>query len=320
MIEGMVESQIVSSYDELTFELQGLNTAFSTFSANPSAQNKEELKQAWLNAYTSWQGAALWTFGPSETNGLITAMNIYPTDTVQIEANITGSYDLNSISQIDAQGFPALEYLLFGNVDLSDSSAQAYFSAVLQRMETKVSATKSSWETYAADFAGMTGTDQGSALGILFNYTLLPYIEVHQREAKFGIPGGQRTGTPQPTKVEGYYSRTTSKVLALTAFNAYRAAWMGSSNDTEGRPTLLDYLAYMDNRNSTDLAGKLQTQLDDIQLAIEGLDDDFYQIAQSNPQTLNDVWAKYQIMVFTIKTEVSSSLNVTISYVDSDGD
>lgn len=93
-----------------------------------------------------------------------------------------------------------------------------------------------------------------------------------------------------------------------------------SQVDHSAGSSLMDYLSYMDDRNSTQLNSKLQGQLDEIQLAIDGLDNDFYLIAQSNPQLLNDVWAQYQMMVFTIKTEVSSSLNVTISYVDSDGD
>lgn len=321
VIENMVDNLILPSYDDFIVELNALESAFNQFDGNTSIENLSDLRNAWMEAYLAWQDAAMWTFGPAESQGLITAMNIYPTDTAQILSNISGTYDLGSIAQIDAQGFPALDYLLNSEVDMSDAAVRDYFSAIVTRMRDKTLNTRNQWTSYREDFISMTGTDQGSALGILFNYTILPYLEVHQREAKFGIPGGQRTGSAQPSKVEAPFIRNQSQALASRAFAAYRRAWMGMSQvDHSAGSSLMDYLSYMDDRNSTQLNSKLQGQLDEIQLAIDGLDNDFYLIAQSNPQLLNDVWAQYQMMVFTIKTEVSSSLNVTISYVDSDGD
>lgn len=321
VIENSVDNLIMPSYGDLIDEMWALESAFTAYKNGTTESNKDALKTAWLNAYLSWQDAALWNFGPAESQGLMTAMNIYPTDTAQIASNISGTYDLNSIAQIDAQGFPALEYMLFGNFDLSQTDALLYFEAVVTRMKDKAIYTANQWGSFRNEFVNSTGTDQGSALGQLFNSTFLPYLEVHQREAKFGIPGGQRTGQPDPTKVECRYARIYSKQLALRAFQAYKRAWLGMSHtDHNAGPSVMDYVAYMDNRNGTSLETKLQDHLDGIELAIDGLDNDFYVIAQSNPQLLNDVWAQYQLMVFTIKTEISSALNVTISYVDSDGD
>lgn len=323
VIERLADDLILPSYNDFRTSVGDLKSAFDSYRTSPGTPELEALKSAWIEAYLSWQEAALWNFGPAEQTGLLAAMNIYPLDTAQVRLNLSGSYDLNSISQFDAQGFPALEYLLYSNnINRSDASVSQYFADVLDRMIAKTDQTISLWEqSYYAEFTTADGTDRGSALGELFNTTFLPYLEVHQREAKFGIPGGQRTGQPAPSKVEGYFSRNFSGQLALRAFEAYRRAWLGSGHiNHDAGPSVIDYVEYMDNRNGTGLSDKLQGQLSDIQLAIEGLDGDFHNIAQSNPQYLNDVWAKYQTMVFTIKTEVSSSLNVTISYVDSDGD
>ncbi|NVK27666.1 MAG: imelysin family protein [Flavobacteriia bacterium] len=322
VIKNIADNLILPSYSDLNAELNAMQDALDTYVASSTESNKNALQAAWLDAYLSWQDAALWNFGPAEDAGLISAMNIYPSDTNQILANLQGTYDLNSISQFDAQGFPGLEYILYSpSIDWTNPSVSTYFQDVLSRMKAKTEVTITGWNSYRDEFVNSQGTDRGSALGILFNQTFLPYLEVHNREAKFGIPGGQRTGTPAPEKVEGLHSRVNSKTLALRAFEAYRRAWTGMSHvDHTTGPAVLDYVSYMDQRNGTQLAGKLQGELDDIQLAIEELDDDFYSIAQSNPQQLNDVWATYQVMVFTIKTEISSSLNVTISYVDSDGD
>lgn len=321
VVENMTQNLILPSIADFNAELNELNLAWTQYTSGSGDINS--VKTQFTEAYQVWQEAALWNFGPAETEGLLAAMNIYPLDTVQVESNLQGSFDLGSISNFAAQGFPAIEYFLYtSHHSLQDAKVQSYISAILNRMATKLSATQNAWNNgYEQSFTNAEGTDRGSALGLLFNYTLLPYLEVHNREAKFGIPGGQRTGTAAPEKVEGLYARQYSKDLALSAFMAYKRAWHGQSHVSHhADASLLEYVQYMDDRNGTSLADKVQTQLNDVQLAIEGLDDDFYSIAQNNPQQLNNVWAKYQMLVFTVKTEVSSALNVTISYVDSDGD
>ncbi len=323
VVENMTNNLILPSYSDLNTEMREFVGAWNTYKTSGSSQDLENLRSEFEDAYIAWQEAALWSFGPAEDEGLLTVMNIYPVDTQQVEINLQGSFDLNSISNFDAQGFPALEYLLYrDHNDLSDANTASYFDAVLNRMMSKTTAVENAWNNgYSETFINAEGTDRGSAMGLLFNYTLLPYMEVHQREAKFGIPGGQRTGTAAPSKVEARFARTLSKELAFSAFQSYRRAWLGLGHiDHNAGPSLIDYVKFIDDRNGTSLSGKVQSQLDDIQLAIEGLDDDFYSIAQNDPQQLNNVWTKYQMLVFTVKTEVSSALNVTISYVDSDGD
>lgn len=321
LIENTVDNLLIPSYGDLIDNLLALETAFDNYTIGTTESNKTTLKEAWLEAYLSWQDAALWNFGPAESQGIMSAMNIYPTNPTKIQANIQGTYDLNSISQADAQGFPALEYMLYGGVDLTQTDIQQYFDAVITQMKDKAINTANQWASYRASFVTSTGTDQGSALGQMFNTTFLPYVEVHQREAKFGIPGGQRTGQPVPENVEGKYVRTHSKDLALRALSAYRRAWLGMAHvNHDMGPSVMDYVIYTDSRNNTHLADKLQNQLDTLEASIDLLNNDFYAIAQNNPQALNDIWAKYQNMIFSIKTEISSALNVTISYVDSDGD
>lgn len=322
VVTQVVDEMILPSYTDLSAALTDFKSDYDAYLASGSSSAFEELKESWLDSYLAWQDAAMWNFGPAEDNGLLSAMNIYPTDTAQILQNIEGTYDLYSIGQIDAQGFPAMEFLLYDStIDWSDVNVTSYFDTMLSRMINKLNATQSEWTDYRSTFINAEGTDRGSALGILFNHSFLPYLEVHIREAKFGIPGGQRTGTALPYTVEGRYSRNHSRELASRAFAAYRRAWLGMGHVSHNAgPAVIDYVKYMDDRNGTQLNGKLQEQLDEIQLAIDALDADFYGIAETNPQQLNDVWVKQQLMVFTIKTEISSALNVTISYVDSDGD
>jgi hypothetical protein len=144
---------------------------------------------------------------------------------------------------------------------------------------------------------------------------------MHNREAKFGIPAGQRTPQIYPEKVEGYYSKTHSKQLALAAWEAYKGAWLGTGYSTsKNGSSLTDYVAFMDDKKNTQIAEKLRTQLNAVGDKIKALDADFNTVAKNNPEKLKEVWSAYQNVVTTIKTDIASALSVTISYVDNDGD
>ena len=82
-----------------------------SFTANPSSVTLDSLKAAFLSAYTSYMKVETYSFTAS---GEIRNMNVFVTDTAQINTNIsTGAYNLSAANNIQAKGFPAIDYLLF---------------------------------------------------------------------------------------------------------------------------------------------------------------------------------------------------------------
>ncbi|MFD2163892.1 imelysin family protein [Paradesertivirga mongoliensis] len=328
---NMADSLILPSYNDFQTKADVMVSNIQAFTQNPTSGGLAQARTAWLDAYVAWQKIALWNFGPAMNLNFISHANTYPADAVKIDQISDGAtYDLNSPFQKSIQGFPAIEYLLYGNnktdqeiiSSFSSSSKSLFINALAKKINDLNKSVLTSWNsTYRQTFINASGVDRGSSLGELFNNTYLPYLEMHNREAKFGIPGGQRTGTALPGNVEGVYSKIHSKALALAAFNAYKAAWYGTGYITsKNGSSLNNYVIFMDRKNGTSIASTLNNQFQATEAKISALEPDFRAIAQTNPAKLQDVWLAYQQMVVTIKTDVASALSVTISYTDTDGD
>ncbi len=331
ILVNMADSLIIPGYRDFEIKAMELDTKASLFAGRPTEDNLSALRTSWLNAYTTWQRVALWNIGPGMSEAMLSNLNTYPTNVVKIEADIdAGGYNLNDNFAKAVQGFPALEYLIYGdNKDaisiitaFSDAKRAKYLTDLTGKISALASKVKGEWgNSYRNTFVNAEGLDRGSSLGELFNNTFLPYVEMHNREAKFGIPAGQRTPQTFPEKVEGYYSKTYSKQLALAAWEAYKGAWLGTGYTTgKTGSSLADYVAYMDSKKSTQVYTKLRNQLDAIGSTIKGLDNNFNSVAKNNPEKLKEVWSAYQSVITTVKTDIASALSVTISYVDNDGD
>lgn len=330
---NMADKLIVPSYEDFLTRAGTMDEDLQAFADAPSAVSLEQARESWLQAYLAWQQVALWDIGPAMQEGLLSSCNTYPADTEAIAGNISdGEYNLASPDSKAEQGFPAVEFLLYGDeaadedilAAFADQNRKNYLKALSGRIVSLTGEVVDTWKSsYRDTFVSAPGLDRGSSLGELFNNTFLPYLEKHNREAKFGIPGGQRTGEPLPGHVEGLYSRKYSKQLAYRAWEAYKKAWTGSafSGGASGA-SVMDYVRFVDGRNGTNLAGTLMERLDQAGGLIDELPADFYELASAGEgaASLREVWDAYQQCVVTIKSDIASALSVTISYVDTDGD
>ena len=111
---------ILPAYQELSSKSDLLQEAAATFAENPDQTNLDNLKAAHQASWISWQKTSLYYLGPTVNNGLRAGLNTYPADVDKIENNIaTGSYQLGSLANQDAEGLPALDYLLNGMDELA---------------------------------------------------------------------------------------------------------------------------------------------------------------------------------------------------------
>ena len=107
-------------------------------------------------------------------------MNIYPINVARVEANVlSGRYDLsNDANNYAAQGFPTLDYLLYGigSTDeeilskyTADNTYLNYLEAVSDEMTTNTEKVDNDWETYKNEYTISTDNTATSAVNLMVN-------------------------------------------------------------------------------------------------------------------------------------------------------
>lgn len=335
LFENYAAHYILPAYQALNTDLEALQQAAVTFSANPDAASLNTLRASWYTAYLTWQKTDMLEFGPAETQSLRSFLNIYPVTTSKVNQNIiSGTYNLETFNNYDAQGFPALDYLLHGLADndtellvyyTTNPQAQArlsYLKAVIAKMKEKVNAVHSEWQSYQADFINATGTDVEGSLSKMVNAFVL-YYERFLRSGKIGYPVGAMTAQPLPTHCEAYYAPEKGKALAMEALKSVIAFYEGKSFDgSQNGKCMKTYLAAIGTKDDagTLMADVISNELNAALTALNSVNGTIRDGVVNNRSQVLGVYDLLQKAVASLKVDMVSAFGISITYVDNDGD
>lgn len=327
LVTNLSDNIIVPRYAALNTSVNQLKTDIDAFIANPTLTTHGTALATFNQTYKNWQACSTFEFGPASTQTLRGSINTYPIDVTQINNNINSqNYNLETASNIDAKGLPALDYLLAGVgndaqgvVDFyktADSTKRkTYLNDIITNVQTKVNTVNTAWTTYQTEFKALTGTDAGSALGMLVNAINFDY-EKYIRDGKIGIPAGVRSlGTPQPNSCEALYTQQ-SLALATEAITKLQELYNGGTGIG-----LDDYLNYLNaQHNNEPLNTKILNQFSAIKTALNNLNAPLSAEVTNNTQQVKAAYQEMQKMVVYLKVDLSSSIGILITYADNDGD
>ncbi len=336
LLTNWADNIILPSYVNYQAKVQLLITSKDAFIASPSEANLVNTRAAWLEAYKSYQFVTMFNFGKAEEINLKESTNTYPTDAAGIEANVSsGSYNLTLLSQFSKQGFPALDYLLSGlassdaaivNFYVSNANAakyKTYLSDVTNRLKSNIDLVVTDWNSgYRNAYVSNNGTSVSSSLNITTN-NFVKNLEKDIRTGKLGIPAGLFSGgVKYPEKVEGLYKNDISKELLNIAIKAQQDFFNGkhfnSATNGESLKSYLDYLSVV--RNGQKLSDIINNQFTTIFNVNAALSNSFsQQINTDNSKMILSYDALQQNVIYT-KLDMLQALNITIDYVDADGD
>ena len=334
MLEGWADQIIIPAITAFSQETEALKVAGEAFEASPTTETFNALRDAWWSAYMSWQKVSMFEIGKAQEILLRDNLNIYPSDTEGILENINaGNYNLELPSERDKQGFPALDFLLYGAaeedalLELYTTGDQAmayrtYIASLCIRIDELNDMVLASWSSgYKDDFVANSGNSATASVDRLVNDYLF-YYEKALRAGKIGIPAGVFSGTPLATHVECLYKGDGAKDLFLEALNATAAFFNGQHfNGTGSTSSLADYLNYLEaKKDGQDISMLINTQFN---LAIEKgskLGDNFADQIQNDNQLMLQTYDELQRNVVLLKVDMLQALNINVDYVDADGD
>jgi hypothetical protein len=338
LLSNLVNNIIIPAHQNFNNELQLFESTVNSFNDDRSISNLEMIQDQFIVAYRAWQYIEMFNIGYAEEIYYASKMNIYPANTTRILENINSdNVDLDGNSnQFSAQGFPAIDYLLFGvaenNIQILDiysidnNSTFTYLNLLVSKMIENTDAVIDYWETNRQDFINSTGNTSSSSLNMLAN-DFVYYYEKGLRANKIGIPAGVWSGEI-PQNVEAYYKSDISKILAIeglqACINFFKGIHFGESQiNGEG---LYDYLAYLDDTNYSDssmfigLQDDILDSFDNSMIKLEQLNNNFaLQIETDNIKML-EAYDSIQQGVVRLKTNMLSILGISVDYYDADGD
>ena len=333
MLTNWVDNIIIPSITNFDNSLETFKESVITFVNAPTAETLSNLKEAWLSSFLKWQHVEMFDIGLSEEIYYKNRINLYPTNVERIENNISNlNYDLDKPVNFSAQGLNSIDYLLFGigeNEDeiiskFSDENLNygKYLTDLVDKMVSLTYEIKSSWsDEYKSSFISSTDNTASSSINKIVN-DFIYYFEKGYRANKIGIPAGVFSDKPLPDRVEAYYGKNYSKILALEATDAVNYFFNGNySNDTESKGlSIKDYLDYLEADKEEKLSEKINSQLEKIKTKVSELNTNFSeQVNQENLKMLI-AYDVIQANVVFLKVDMLQVLNISVDYVDADGD
>lgn len=343
LLENVGNNLIVPSYQTLSEETSLLERQTADFVAAPTLANLTILRATFQQAWLTWQTAAIFEFGPAETEELREYCNNFPANIVRMGEGITSNtYDLATPAYSYARGFPALDYLLYGenktDADIINdfstaaqaSNRQQYLSAVALLLKQKTATVYEAWKmdggNYLNTFTTTEGVANGKPLSDLINQWNKNYELV--KNNRLGDPISAKTGYIPllPDNVEAYYSKQ-SLALVIKAVEAQKNVFLGNTAfaaTVENGLGLDDYLeATGAEKGDKSLAVVIDEQYDATLTALRALEPStLHDAINNNLDGVKAAYAAAQNQTVYTKTDLPAALCVSITYIDNvdDGD
>lgn len=322
MLTEWADEVIIPAYERLDLALSALETARTGFRNSANEASLTELKGRFQETYLAFQEASPLMTGKPEEIRFREQFNTYPTDVALIENNISAiklgeeiNFDLPS--QSAAQGFPALEYILYSVptatllANPESEGYHLYFEQLIPRLQALNETVLADWAASRDAYIQNDGNSATASIDRTVNDYIF-YYEKFLRAGKVGIPAGVFSDAPLPDRTESFYAGQ-SKVLFIAALDNTASFFAD-----HGLANYLDAINVM--RDGEPLSQKIMDQFAVIKNTATPLNDNFAaQVTEDNTQLLR-LYDEMQKLIVLLKVDMLQALSINVDYVDADGD
>ncbi|MEO1415693.1 MAG: imelysin family protein [Bacteroidota bacterium] len=335
LLENWADNIIIPAYADFTNETADLIVAGRNFQMDPSMTTLNDLRDSWLIAYKGWQRVTMFLYLKGDELLIRVNMNIYPSDTAAIQKNIkNGDYKLELSSYNDQQGFPALDYMLYGlgtnddeilaryTTDPMAEKNRKYVADLCTRIHSLASAVNDDWNTgFRDEFVNNDGSSVNSSVNRIVNDYIF-YYEKDLRLGKVGVPAGMFTNIILPRHVEAVYHGNIANTLLNESLDAAQDFFNGVHyGGTTNGVGLDDYLNHLNSmKEGEDLTLLINNQFEAARVASDVLSENFEDEVLNNFPEFQELLTALQLNIVLLKTDMLQALNINTDFIDSDGD
>lgn len=325
VLTNQMNEVIIPTFENYQTEMTDFLSSVEAFANDQSAANLTAVKSAYADAYVAYQAGAVHDYYATSNLDLVNTTNLYPVDVDLLEEFVENeAYNFNVTAQMRANGFPAIDYLLYGGDDVLASFTEqpkrtTFLVELVKAMKAKADGLVSSWTgNLRENFIKNGGTGLGSSISVQLN-GILVYYEDHIRGNKVGLPIGRLGPLDTPieadgTKIEAYHQSIAESSESFT-FDLLRASieemediYLGttaSGDDGMGYEDLL--LAIGQQSIDTDIKAQYQKIYDQI-------------ASRSSISGDESLYDEIQMLITLYKSDLLPMLNVQDADGANDGD
>ena len=321
VLRALIEQVVRPNTAAVARDSQELDGALGRFTAHPALTTLQTARQRWQRALLSWKRADAFRAGPiMDSNSLLRAL-FWPVRTGAIDALLQGSQAIDDASidamGVDRRGLFALEHLLHSsepdeqlvaafvgpNGERRARLARALAGNVSLHAQ-KVTRALGNGKKYADEFAA-GGQDSLNRLVAQLVYTVESVTD-----GRLGrILGLAKSGQLTATEVEGGRSRM-SQQIALSYLQASEQLYLGVD---AGLSQLLKMISPGTDQGLRAAFSRAIHAVADLGLPLE-------EVAARAPASLEAAADASQQLERALKTDLASTLGVTLTFSSTDGD
>ena len=256
---AMVNKVVLPSYTNLVSASEDLENALNDLADNPTNRNLEKARNKWRAARKTWELTETWAYGPAETLDFDPNLDDWPVSTNELSSALSNDFSEKTFSRLDttSRGFHGIEYVLFGDSDLTTQEL-AYLKIAGADLEDNADGLLESWS--GAKGFGVTVVEADPAAAIIDILAGMQGCLEEVADGKLGTPFGEAN----EGELESVFSGNTGNDVVQN-ISGVKLAWEKSQLQS-----------YIEERNS-DLANTLTNQLNDA-----------VKLAKALPSRLND--------------------------------
>lgn len=323
VLDNIARNVLLPGYNELASRGREFAAAADAFASSPSVPALKKAQQSWRTVLLAWRRTQSFVHGPATDLGVAGRILFWPSrrQTVDRVLRATRPIDDAYVQELGANavGLTALEIMLF-DIRQNDTARVAafagpqgerqrkYLQALVRDLETKTRLLESAWQGpsgYAAKFAA-GGQQQ---LNLLVN-DMLAAIEAGAQTRLQAVIDRHAADQLPTDLVEGGLSGTSQQGVAALLAGA-NAAFRGG--DGAG---LDDYLAQL----KSPAARRIEAQFQKTIAAVTSIDSPLEQAIATKASVVRQARDECRALEILMKTEVASTLGVTLTFKSSDGD
>lgn len=328
MLDGIIKTYVLPSYQQLLTDNIALEAACLNFANTPTINTLEIVQGAWKKSMQSWSKVELLLFGPGRDNYRYTKLDNTPIKSTFIENAINDTIQIDS-SYIASRssytkGFASIEYLLF---DVNNNQAAllnlyqnapnkerrlAYALNCIKNTKGLIKEIEEEWKaSYGTTLSQRVGNTSQEGIASFSN--AIVHMSQTLAAKKLAKPLGKESADQlvHPEYVESPYAYFTWDIILYNLKGIQQI--FGNTNEGLG-----SYLSYLINDEA--LTAKIVEQAKKVENLIKArqlsLSDDLL----TNPAEVEMVYKEMSQLYLDISGNVATYFSITILANPDDGD